>query len=103
MERRVAVVTGAGGGIGSVIVREFLKRGIEVAAVDLKEITQAEESQRTVGLSWYRCDVSQKKDVDNLVDEVRENFRRIDILVNTAGITDRTPFLSSAKKLGTRC
>lgn len=92
LEGKVAIVTGSGGGIGKAVALSFAEAGADVALCDLatqegKLAAVAEEirqlGQRSLAL---RCDVTQKADVDNTVQQVIDEFGKIDILVNCAGI-----------------
>jgi len=87
----VAIVTGAGRGIGLEITREFLALGMTVVAVDLKDDLLADlpdklgnPGEKLVGRA---LDVSDSEGFTALVDEIVETYGRIDVLVNNAGIT----------------
>ncbi|MDN3029679.1 SDR family oxidoreductase [Streptomyces sp. S.PB5] len=85
---RVAVVTGAGRGIGQAIAVELAARGATVVAVDLaapnETVAMIEEKGRSVvGLT---ADVSSPEQTAAVGKEVAERFGRADILVNNAGI-----------------
>ncbi|MFC3499471.1 SDR family NAD(P)-dependent oxidoreductase [Micromonospora krabiensis] len=87
-EGRVAVVTGAGRGIGQAIARQLGERGATVVAVDLRapEETVAlvtENGGTAVGLT---ADVSSQEQTAAVGAEVARRFGRADILVNNAGI-----------------
>src|SRR5690349_19896379 len=90
LQGKMAVVTGAGSGIGAAIARVFAARGAHVAVVDRDEAsarTVAAEIAAGVGAaSAHRCDVSQPADVDALVAALTAAHPRLDILVNNAGI-----------------
>lgn len=91
---KVAVVTGAGRGIGRAVAEGLAAAGAEVvltartesevleAAAEIKETT----GQRTLGVV---CDVTDKASIDALVAKVLEHFGHIDILVNNAGTNIR--------------
>jgi len=88
---RVAIVTGGRRGIGRAIALEFAQAGAHIAVCALTEDSMlesvAEEIRRLGRRSMaLRIDVSQKGDVDDLVQRVMEEFGRIDILVNNAGM-----------------
>jgi len=87
---RMAVVTGAGSGIGAAIARVFAARGAHVAVVDRDEPAARQVTDEIVAAggpaSAHRCDVSQPADVDALVAALAAAHPRIDILVNNAGI-----------------
>jgi NAD(P)-dependent dehydrogenase (short-subunit alcohol dehydrogenase family) len=81
---KVAVVTGARGGIGRGIADRFAEEG---AVVYLTDIAEAPEPLRS-GQAFRRLDVSQADDWSRLVDELRAEHGRIDVLVNNAAIID---------------
>ncbi|HTM26116.1 MAG TPA: SDR family oxidoreductase [Vicinamibacterales bacterium] len=90
LQGKVAVVTGAGSGIGAAIARLFASRGATIAAVDLDAA-----AARTIALDITRaggagaghpCDVSQPSAVDGLFRGLTAANARLDILVNNAGI-----------------
>jgi NAD(P)-dependent dehydrogenase (short-subunit alcohol dehydrogenase family) len=88
---KMAVVTGAGSGIGAAIARVFAARGAHVAIVDRDEAgarrMAAELEQAGGAASAYRCDVSQPDEVAGLFDAVAAAHPRLDILVSNAGIS----------------
>jgi NAD(P)-dependent dehydrogenase (short-subunit alcohol dehydrogenase family) len=86
---RVAIVTGASGGIGKACAKGLLENGAAVVIGDVAvpegEATRAELS--ALGeVRFLRCDVSDKASVRALVDAVLAEFGKIDILVNNAGV-----------------
>jgi NAD(P)-dependent dehydrogenase (short-subunit alcohol dehydrogenase family) len=90
LEGQVAVVTGAGRGIGAAIAR---KLGTMGAAVVVSGRTQAplDQAVRTMVQAGHRaeavtCDVTTEQSVQALAEQVEKKFRRVDILVNNAGI-----------------
>ena len=90
LENRVAVVTGAGGGIGSAIASRFVEEGAAVVLTDVSEAAvQAaadalcDRGGAAVGL---RHDVTDSADWARVLGLARERFGGIDILVNNAGL-----------------
>lgn len=97
LKDKVAVVTGAGRGIGKGIALELAKEGCNVVVSDIN----LEESEKVVaevekfgvkGLA-VKCDVSKKEEVDALINQTIEKFSKLDVLVNNAGIFPFKPFL----------
>ncbi len=92
LEGKYAVVTGAGRGIGAAIVKRFMEEGCSGIAMLGRKVSVCEqkafelEPKRNV-LFPVQCDVSNREDVKKAFDLVMEQFGRIDILVNCAGIT----------------
>ena len=94
LKDKIAIVTGAGQGIGKAIALSLATAGADVAIMDLnlaaaEEVTQAIKALGRRGLS-IQADVSQFADVKDAVAQVISNFNRVDILVNNAGIAGRT-------------
>ena len=90
-DEKVAIVTGASRGIGLEITRELLKMGMTVVAVDVREDLLAkmpeELSDLSKKLDTRVQDVTDSEGFTNLIDDVAEQYGRIDVLVNNAGIT----------------
>jgi NAD(P)-dependent dehydrogenase (short-subunit alcohol dehydrogenase family) len=104
LKNKIALITGAASGIGQATVMRFLAEGAQVVAVDVnptaldtltKSVQAAEEALITL-----LCDVTQVADTQRVVAETVARFGRLDILVNSAGITPRT--VDPAADLATR-
>jgi NAD(P)-dependent dehydrogenase (short-subunit alcohol dehydrogenase family) len=89
LDGQVAVVTGAGQGIGEAIARRLHAAGARVAILDLNEERAATVAQ-SMGELGIRCDVANAASVDGAIAEVRRNLGKIEILVNNAGILGKT-------------
>ena len=90
LQGKMAVVTGAGSGIGAAIARVFAARGAQVAVVDRDEAA-ARDVAAAIGrergaATPYTCDVSQPDAVAALFAAVAAAHPRLDVLVNNAGI-----------------
>jgi len=90
LDGQVAVVTGAGSGLGRAIVLRLSQEGTTVVATDLngeaaEKLIREIRDQGRSGLS-IEMDVSLEKEVEQTVKRTMENFGRIDILVNSAGV-----------------
>lgn len=83
---KIAVITGAGAGIGRAAAEIFVREGARVVVADrrfeLAESAAASLGDRAIAVT---CDVSVAADVDRMVAEAISSFGRIDILVNNAG------------------
>ena len=84
---RVAIVTGAGHGMGAAIARRFLEEGASVLAFDL-EPAGLEEFKGFDTASAMTGDVASADDVDDAVQTAVHRFGKLDIVVNNAGIMD---------------
>jgi NAD(P)-dependent dehydrogenase (short-subunit alcohol dehydrogenase family) len=80
-QQRVAVVTGAASGIGAAIAATLASDGLRVAALDLVDMTPADD-----GIA-VRGDVTDPESVRSAIEEILAAFGRIDVLVNNAGIS----------------
>ena len=86
---QVAIVTGAGSGIGQAIARRLSLEGAAVVAADLNRSAAGKLIEELKGLGRpglaVEMDVTVKKDADRMVKQSLENFGQVDILVNNAG------------------
>ena len=91
---KIAIVTGAGQGIGKAISLRLANAGADVAILDLnlQSAKTVAEDIETIGKQAIpiKVDVSKSEDVDAAVRSTLAEFGRIDILVNNAGIAGRT-------------
>jgi glucose 1-dehydrogenase len=107
LEKQVAIVTGAGSGIGRAIAMRFAKEGADIAIVYSRNDANAEESARmieTLGREAlvYKADVSDGQAIAGMVDRVIETMGRIDCLVNNAGIYESVPLLEMTEEVWDR-
>jgi 3-oxoacyl-[acyl-carrier protein] reductase len=91
LENQIAVVTGAGRGIGRAIALKLATHGADIVAVDLKpEFIQetVAEVQKLGRKAWpVAANVAEATSVETAVEEALKAVNRVDILVNNAGIT----------------
>jgi 3-oxoacyl-[acyl-carrier protein] reductase len=83
---RVALITGASGGLGQALVREFVAQGWGVVATSRNK-PSGEKSN-----PWHlRLDVTKKQEAEAVIAEILKRFNRIDALVNNAGLLADAP------------
>ena len=95
---KVAVVTGAARGIGLAISKKFLGEGYRIAILDIDQKTLSQTMKQdfdTNNVLGLECDVAEPDQVDQSVNRVVEQFGRIDVLVNNAGIAEFKPMLET--------
>ena len=95
LKDRVAIVTGAAAGIGYATARVFLEEGAIVNICDINEekVEKATSELATYGtVRGYTVDISRKDQVVDMVEKVKSEFGRIEILINNAGITSDAQF-----------
>lgn len=89
---RVAVVTGAGQGIGKAIARQLAAQGADVVIADIDGGSAEEVAEELKAGGWKarscRMDVTNAKDVNSAMRRLIEEMGRIDILVNNAGVVE---------------
>lgn len=90
LQDRVALITGATGGIGAATARRFLEEGAKVFLVDLDEAALAGLSESLDGeVGYLRADVSSETETRAYVQACVERFGRIDVLFANAGMEGR--------------
>ena len=91
LENQIAVVTGAGRGIGRAIALKFAGEGADIVAVDLKTdfVQETVEEVRKLGRkAWaVAANVAEAASVEAAAEQILKEAGRVDILVNNAGIT----------------
>ncbi|GMA69795.1 acetoin reductase [Leuconostoc litchii] len=97
-ENKVALITGAGQGIGQAIAERLSKDGFKVALVGRhlgKVQNVADEINRNGGEAIaIKADVAKRDEVFAAVKETKEKFKGFDVIVNNAGVAPTTPIMS---------
>ena len=96
LKDKVAIVTGAGHGIGREIALSFARNGVDVVITDITdailEVGKEIEALKSKVLP-IKCDVSDLEQAKGVEEQVLKKFEKTDILVNNAGIYPQKPFL----------
>jgi 3-oxoacyl-[acyl-carrier protein] reductase len=97
----IAVVTGAGSGIGRAIASGYAREGAQVALLDVNETAAAEAAQeiRDAGgqAESFALDVTRREDCVAIARRIREQVGQVSILVNNAGIARRNGMLGASE------
>ncbi|WP_068786248.1 SDR family NAD(P)-dependent oxidoreductase [Paenibacillus phocaensis] len=97
LANKVAIITGAAGGMGKADALLFAKEGAKVAVTDMQEDKLQEVVREIVANGGeaigFKQDVASEEDWIRVATETVAKFGKIDILVNNAGVSDSTPFL----------
>ncbi len=83
MERKVIVITGATGGLGSEMVKHFEQQNVRLAL----HTFQQEPFDVACEHAWFKADLRDPQQIDTLIAAILANFGRIDVLINNAGIS----------------
>lgn len=91
LKDKVAIITGAGRGIGEVTAKKFAAEGAKVAVADLNEenVDKTVADIREMGgeAIGLLVNVTNREDVDRMIADTKKHYGRIDVLINNAGIT----------------
>ena len=104
MSRKTALITGGGTGIGKGIAVELAKDGYDIAFSFMSSIEQAKKVQNEIEALGRKtvaiqADLSKVSGVNKMFDEFEENFERLDLFVNNAGVTEKSPFLETTEAI----
>ena len=98
----VALVTGAGQGIGRALALDLAKKGAIVICVDIRTDTNEETVrlvQQNSGVAFaFTCDVAEREQVEDLAIKVKSEVGDISILINNAGVLYCRPFLQHSAR-----
>lgn len=85
---KVAVVTGAAGGIGQALAVEFARQGANLAICDVIDMTETLDRLKAYAVDVYSAsvDMASKPAINEFVDNVIDKYSHVDVLINNAGI-----------------
>lgn len=89
LEDNIAIVTGGAVGIGKAIAERFIEGGATVVIADVDE-EQGTAVADELGCQFHRCDVREFDQVESLVEETVDEYGRLDVMVNNAGVGSET-------------
>jgi len=99
LEGKVAIITGAGNGMGRADALLFAKEGAKVIVNDINEsnINEVVNKIKEMGgeALGYKCDVTKFDDVSKMVEETINQYGKVDILVSNAGWDQLMPFMKT--------
>ena len=97
MKNKIVVITGASSGIGKALAYEFGGKGacVVLAARNLEKLTEIVQDLEKLGIQAIavKTDVTIESDCRNLIETTIQNFGRIDVMINNAGISMRALFI----------
>lgn len=89
IQDKVAIVTGAAGaGLGRADCLALAKAGAKIAVLDIQDADETIKQVKALGVAseFYNCDISNRNQVNEVVEKVRQDFGPVSILVNNASI-----------------
>ena len=98
LDGQVAIVTGAGKGLGQQMAIALAEAGADIVGTALTSVGGLEATKRAVeklGRTFVgiTADITKKSDIDKVVEKAVQSFQRVDILINNAGVIHRSPAL----------
>ena len=94
LKDKIAIITGSAQGIGEEIASRFCAEGARVVVADMN-LENARKVATKLNATALRADVADQASVESMVHQVVDQFGRLDILINNAGIGLNKPFLST--------
>jgi len=95
LKEKVAIVTGAGSGVGRATTLRFLQEGAKVVCADVRQDWLDQTVELAGGadesVTGFLCDVSSERDLERIVEQCVYRFGQLDIMHNNAGITGLKP------------
>ena len=98
LKNKVCVITGSSRGIGKKIAESFYAEGAKVIITYNKNKLEAKKLSNKFKYSFYKLDVSKKKQVVKVFSQIKKKFKKIDVLVNNAGVNKTNDFDKLSEK-----
>ena len=99
---KTAIVTGGASGMGQITAIRLARRGVKVAVLDMNEDGLAKTAAESDNISTFRCDVSDLKQVREVIEAVEEKLGPIDQLTHCAAIMPTAPLADMPADLITK-
>lgn len=92
LKNKVAVITGASGGLGEAMASALSKQGAKIAILDIKEKEGSSLIKKLKTKSkFYKTDLSNEQKIKETISSIKKDFGKIDVLINNAGIVFQKP------------
>jgi 3-oxoacyl-[acyl-carrier protein] reductase len=101
LKDKIAVITGAGQGMGRAMARMFAAEGATVVAVDVN-LAAAEETMAGLAGAAYKVNIGDSAEVNALFETLLASYGRVDVLVNNAGVGSVDAFADISDETWTR-
>ena len=102
LKGRIAIITGAAGGIGKVIAKTLVEQGTSACLVDIDEdrLRAVKEELESQGgkIHTIACNLMEEESPKKIVESCVKTFGGLDYLINNAGYAARTPFMEITRK-----
>jgi len=100
-KNKTVVITGGASGIGKEIVKTYLRHNAAVVFCDISSVDEAlsEFMEISSEVHAYRCDISESLDIRSFMNYLKENFGKVDVFINNAGIMPRMTTLDCDEEL----
>jgi NAD(P)-dependent dehydrogenase (short-subunit alcohol dehydrogenase family) len=98
VDKKVAIITGAGRGLGEAVAKDLLGKGISVVVADMNKIDIYKykvnsQFNDSANIMFHQVDVSKRVEVKRMFASAFKRFKQIDYLINFAGINRDAPFI----------
>ena len=88
---KVCIITGGSGGIGSTLVNLISHNEGKVCVLD--KVIKKNSNKKNI--DFYKCDLSNKKTVSEVVKKIIRKYKKIDCLVNASGVSNENSFIDN--------
>lgn len=97
LENKVAIITGGANGLGKIITELLLKNGTNVVMLDFDK-NALDNFKNNKNILKIACDVTKDYEIQNAIGDIKKKYKKVDILINNAGILHSEPLISITSK-----